>query len=85
MLSYKHYINTVARTVSKHTTTDMLCYHINIKTTKKRVKSVNTQLKPCHINTYILNYHSHTYRQYVRDTARGCYHININLIQTYRL
>jgi hypothetical protein len=37
MLSYKYYLNTVTRTVSKHTATFLSCYHINITLTQQHV------------------------------------------------
>ena len=48
MLSYKYYLNTVTRTVSKHAATVLSCYHINITLTQSHVSSVNTQLQSCH-------------------------------------
>ena len=36
MLSYKYYLNTVTRTVSKDTVTVLSCYHINITLTVTR-------------------------------------------------
>ena len=47
ILSYKYYLNTFSRTVSKHTATVLSYYHINI--TQLHVPSVNTQLNSCHI------------------------------------
>ena len=44
MLSYKYYLNTVTRTVSKHTATVLSCYHINITLTYSHLPSVNTHL-----------------------------------------
>ena len=46
---YKYYLNTVTCTVSKHTTTVLSCYHINITLTQSYVPSVNTQLQSCHV------------------------------------
>jgi len=46
MLSYKYYLNTVIRTVSKQTATVLSCYHINITLTQSHVPLVNTQLSP---------------------------------------
>jgi len=46
MLSYKYYINTVTRTVSKHTTTFPSCYHINIILTQSPLLSNYATLHP---------------------------------------
>jgi len=45
MLSYKYYLNTVTRTVSKHTATLLSYYHINITLTQSHVtsRSADTQ------------------------------------------
>ena len=49
MLEYKHYINTVTPSVSKHTATELSCYHINITLTQSQLPSVKTQLESCHV------------------------------------
>jgi hypothetical protein len=46
---FLYYLNTVTRSVSKHTTTVLSCYHINITLTQSHVPSVNTQLQSCQI------------------------------------
>ena len=40
MLSYEYYLNTVTRTVSKHTAVVLSCYHMNITLTQSHVTSV---------------------------------------------
>ena len=45
MLQYKYYLNTVTRTVSKHTATVLSCYHMNITLTQSHVPSVYTELQ----------------------------------------
>jgi len=49
MLSYKYYLNTVTRTVGKHTATVLSYYHINITLTQSHVTSVNTQQEARHV------------------------------------
>jgi len=49
MLAYKHYINTVTPSVSKHTATDLSYYRINITLTQSHLPSVNTPLESCHV------------------------------------
>jgi len=46
MLSYKYYLNTVTRTVSKHTATVMSCYHINITLTQTYVPLPPAAIQP---------------------------------------
>ena len=46
MLSYKYYLNTVTRTVSKYTATVLSYYHINIILTQSHVLSRSAALQP---------------------------------------
>src|SRR5215469_4030456 len=83
ILSYKYYLNTVTRTVSKHTTTVLSCYHVNITLTQSHVPSVNTQLSPVMLSyKYYLNTVTRTVSKHT-TTVLSCYHLNITLTQPH--
>ena len=59
MLSYKYYLNTVTRNVSKHTATALQCYHINITLTQSHLPSPSAAIQPvfshCAVTRHIIN------------------------------
>jgi len=83
MLLYKCYLNTVTRTVSKHTATVLLYYNINITLTQSHLPSVNRSSSSVMLSyKYYLNTVKRTVSKHTA-TVLLYYHINITLTQSH--